>query len=78
MNYSTSNPTAFLMEVDNPEEFGVVELKNENIISVEEKPKNPNSNLIAVGLYYLDSNSVQILDDNNMLCFHVKPISFYL
>ena len=61
MNYLTSNPTAFLMEVDNPEEFGVVELKNESIVSVEEKPKNPKSNLIAVGLYYFDSNCFEYI-----------------
>ena len=61
MNYLTSNPTAFLMEIDNPEEFGVVELKNQSIVSVEEKPKNPKSNLIAVGLYYFDSNCFEYI-----------------
>ncbi len=61
MNYLTSSPTAFLMEVDNPEEFGVVELKNESIVSVEEKPKNPKSNTIAVGLYYFDSKCFEYI-----------------
>ena len=61
MNYLTSSPTAFLMEVDNPEEFGVVELKNGIIVSVEEKPKNPKSNTIAVGLYYFDSKCFEYI-----------------
>lgn len=61
INYSTSIPTTFLVEVGNPEEFGVVELKNKNIVSVKEKPKNPKSNLIAVGLYYFDSNCFEYI-----------------
>ncbi len=56
MNFNSVKPTVFLMEVDNPREFGVVELKNNSIVSFEEKPKLPKSNFIAVGLYYFDEN----------------------
>jgi glucose-1-phosphate thymidylyltransferase len=36
-----------------PRRFGVVEIKDGKIVSVEEKPENPKSNLIICGIYYL-------------------------
>ena len=39
-------------EVEDPQRFGVVEVKGDNVIRVEEKPKQPQSNLAIVGLYY--------------------------
>jgi glucose-1-phosphate thymidylyltransferase len=38
-------------EVADPRRFGVVELDGDNIVDLEEKPKQPKSNLIIVGLY---------------------------
>jgi len=39
--------------VPDPERFGVVELdKDNNAISIEEKPKNPKSNYCVTGLYF--------------------------
>ena len=44
-----------------PEAFGVVEFDAEgNVISVEEKPKNPKSNYIIPGLYFYDNSVVEI------------------
>ena len=63
--YTTLTPTTFLKEVNNPEEFGVVELENQSIVSLEEKPKNPKSNLIAVGLYFFDSNCFDYIKSLN-------------
>lgn len=43
----------FLTEVENPQWYGVVELNESGeIVSIEEKPKEPKSNLIATGLYF--------------------------
>ncbi|MDH4211565.1 MAG: sugar phosphate nucleotidyltransferase [candidate division WOR-3 bacterium] len=39
-------------EVDDPQRFGVVEVRDDSVISVVEKPKHPTSNLAIVGLYY--------------------------
>ena len=39
-------------EVDDPQRFGIVEVKGDEVIDLAEKPKNPKSNLAIVGLYY--------------------------
>ncbi len=41
----------FVKEVENPEEFGVIELHENNIINLHEKPKEYISPLAIVGLY---------------------------
>ena len=47
--------------VKDPDRFGVVELdKNGNVISLEEKPKNPKSNYAVVGVYFYDNEAVEI------------------
>ena len=46
----------FLKEVPDPERFGIAEVKNNKIISLEEKPKNPKSNYCITGLYLYDKN----------------------
>jgi glucose-1-phosphate thymidylyltransferase len=45
-------------EVDDPQRFGVVEVKDDNVVSVVEKPKHPKSNLAIVGLYYFTDISI--------------------
>jgi glucose-1-phosphate thymidylyltransferase len=46
--------------VDNPKDFGVVEFdKNNKVISVEEKPKEPKSNYVIPGLYFFDNKCVE-------------------
>jgi len=45
----------FLKEVPEPERFGVAEIKDGRIIGIEEKPKQPKSNLITAGLYMYDN-----------------------
>jgi glucose-1-phosphate thymidylyltransferase len=51
--------TIFGYYVNDPERFGVVEFdKNEKVISVEEKPKNPKSNYAITGLYFYDNRVI--------------------
>ena len=46
--------------VKNPSRYGVVEYKDDNVISVEEKPLKPKSNYAVVGLYFYPPSVVEI------------------
>jgi glucose-1-phosphate thymidylyltransferase len=49
----------FGIPVANPKEYGVVELdQNNDVISIEEKPLHPKSNLAIPGLYFYDNSVV--------------------
>jgi len=53
--------SVFGYEVSNPEDFGVVDLGADNeVLSIEEKPVSPRSNIAVTGLYFYDSNACQI------------------
>lgn len=45
-------------KVPDPERFGVVELDGDKAVSLEEKPKNPKSNIAVTGLYFYPSDVV--------------------
>ncbi|SNR14906.1 glucose-1-phosphate thymidylyltransferase RfbA [Tenacibaculum jejuense] len=52
--------TVFGYYVKDPERYGVAEFDdNGNVISIEEKPKQPKSNYAVVGLYYFPNNVVK-------------------
>jgi glucose-1-phosphate thymidylyltransferase len=58
-NIKKKGATIFAYKVDDPRRYGVVVLdKNNNAKSIEEKPKNPRSNLAITGVYFYDSNVV--------------------
>lgn len=47
--------------VDDPERYGVAEIDREgNVLSIEEKPRQPKSNYAVVGLYFYPNAVVQI------------------
>ncbi len=68
--------TVFAIEVDSPERYGVIEIDSQNKpISIEEKPKNPKSNLALTGLYFYDNNVVEISKSINPSSRGEKEIS---
>lgn len=51
----------FGYRVNDPARYGVVEFDSDgNILSIEEKPKKPKSNIAVTGLYYFDNDVLDI------------------
>ena len=56
--------TIFGYYVEDPERYGVVEFDDkDNVLSIEEKPKQPKSNYAVPGIYIYDNDVVQIARD---------------
>lgn len=56
--------TIFGYYVDEPERYGVVEFdKNQKVLSIKEKPKNPKSNYAIVGLYFYPNNVIKEVEN---------------
>jgi len=51
----------FLTRVKNPRSYGIAEVKKGKIIHVDEKPKNPKTNLAVAGIYFYDSHVFEII-----------------
>jgi glucose-1-phosphate thymidylyltransferase len=53
-----SGSTIFIYKVSNPQDYGIVEIKNNKIINIKEKSKNSRSDLAITGLYFFDKHAV--------------------
>jgi glucose-1-phosphate thymidylyltransferase len=57
----TQRASIFSYWVENPQRYGVVEFdKNDEVLSIEEKPQVPKSNWAAIGLYFYDEEVVDL------------------
>ena len=50
-----------LKQVDDPQRFGVAEIKANRVIGIEEKPPNPKSNYAVTGIYFYDNTVFEII-----------------
>ena len=50
-----------LKKISDPQRFGVAEIKDDNIVAIEEKPINPKSDLCTTGIYLYDDHVFDII-----------------
>ncbi len=54
--------TIFSYWVENPQRYGVIEFGSDNeVLSIEEKPRTPKSNWAAIGLYFYDEEVIELV-----------------
>ncbi len=56
-----SGAKILIQEVPDPQRYGVPELSEDRIISIEEKPKNPKSSYAVTGIYMYDRSVFDII-----------------
>ena len=87
---SDNDALILLCEVDNPKQFGIADIKENKIIKIMEKPKNPPTNLAVTGIYFLTPkifdifsrlkpswrNELEITDALQMMLEEKNKVSF--
>ena len=56
-----SGASIFIKEVHDPQRYGVAEIHGNQIIGIEEKPKQPKSNYCVTGIYMYDATVFEII-----------------
>jgi len=63
-NTRQSGATIFAYHVNDPERYGVAEFNDDNeVVSLEEKPMQPQSNFAVTGLYFYDQKVVELANN---------------
>lgn len=60
---SSADALILLCEVKDPSRFGIATIRGDHIEKIVEKPKNPESNLAVIGVYFLTPAIFRIIDN---------------
>lgn len=60
---ANQEPCVVGMEVEEPQKFGILDIDDGEVVGIEEKPENPSSNMANVGLYLVNKEFFDLLDD---------------
>ena len=55
-------PIVGVVRSERPEKFGVVEVENDRVVRIEEKPKAPKSDLVNAGVYVFEPDIFPLID----------------
>ncbi|MAV59197.1 MAG: hypothetical protein CMG07_04510 [Candidatus Marinimicrobia bacterium] len=66
-----------VLEVEDPERYGIIELDQDKIIKFIEKPKNPKSNLAQIGIYYIHSQKKLLNAINKIITSNIQTKNEY-
>jgi glucose-1-phosphate thymidylyltransferase len=55
-NAEQQGAVIFGVEMEHPEQYGVIEMDGERVVGIEEKPSSPKSHLIQTGIYMYDEH----------------------
>ena len=61
MDQPDGTATIFIKKIENPQSFGVAEIKNGKVTNIIEKPKDPPTNFAVIGVYLYDSSVFEII-----------------
>ena len=56
-----------VLEVEDPERYGIIEIDNDRIVKFVEKPKFPKSNLAQIGVYFINSQKMLLESINDLI-----------
>ena len=77
INSFESGLTIFVKEVKDPERFGIAEIDaNGKILSIEEKPAHPKSNLAVTGVYIYDNSVFEKMHNQPVSARGEKEITY--
>ncbi len=57
-----SGAKIMLKEVEDPQRFGVAELRGDKVVEIVEKPKDPKTNLAVIGIYMYDNRVFDVIE----------------
>lgn len=73
-NHEDADGTVLATEEDKPEKFGVLSIKNDKVVSLEEKPEKPENTLVNTGVYVFSPEIFDFIETGSLTAAVKKMI----